>query len=121
MKKTGDETVDSMFDEEVETRIAPDGKVEVMLVSPSAEEMEEAQAAFLVAQRKFRALEGDPEAVTDKLKNLRWWNALEVLYECDHRLWELFCGPDRSPRSNAQYSAYRERLVGGKRLYRTNA
>jgi hypothetical protein len=33
MKKTGDEAVDSMFDEIVETRILPDGSADVRLVN----------------------------------------------------------------------------------------
>lgn len=105
-----------MFDRFVETKIALDGKVEVNLVSPSAEEMEDACAAFVKAERRFRKLDADPACVTDRDLNVRWWNALEALYQCDIALWKLFCGPDRSPRSNRHYAEFRARLVAGKRL-----
>ena len=108
-----DKLIESMFDGVIETSIKPDGEVEVKLVSPSAEEMEEAQADFIQAE--------NPDAVTDARLNVRWWNCLEKLYESERELVRLFCGPDRSLRSIAQYNAYRERLIRGKRLYRTDA
>jgi hypothetical protein len=43
------------------------------------------------------------------------------LYESEKELVRLFCGPDRSLRSIAQYNAYRERLIRGKRLHRADA
>ncbi len=116
-----DKLIESMFDKVIETSIKPDGEVEVKLVSPSAEEMEEAQADFLQAEKRFNEINSNPEAVTDMGLNLRWWNAMERLYVCEKRLWELFCGDDRSARSTALYNQYRERLIRRKRLYRPNA
>jgi hypothetical protein len=116
-----DKLIESMFDGVIETSIKPDGEVEVKLVSPSAEEMEEAQADFIQAEKRFREINANPEAVTDARLNIRWWNCLEKLYESEKELVRLFCGPDRSLRSIAQYNAYRERLIRGNRLYRTDA
>jgi hypothetical protein len=114
-----------MFDEEIATTIKADGTVEqkgwIVEDTLQAEEMEEAQAAFLAAEKKFRALDSDPEAVTDMLKNVRWWNAMEALYLADRALWELSTGRDRSVKSNQMYNAYRERLIRGKRLYRADS
>lgn len=115
----------NMFDEEIATTIREDGTAEQKRWLTEdvlqSEEMAEVQAAFLVAEKKFRTLDSDPEVVTDKLKNLQWWNALEALYVADRRLWQLFTGEDRSVKSNQMYNAYRERLIWGKRLYRTDA
>jgi len=119
---TGDDKlIESTFDEVVETTIKPDGEVEVKLISPSAEEVEEAQADFIQAEKQFREINANPDAVTDGRLNVRWWNCLEKVYKSEKRLGELFCGPDRSRRSIAQFEAYRERLIRGKRLYRTDA
>ncbi len=82
---------------------------------------DEAQADFIQAERKFREINSHPDVVTDIGLNVRWWIAMEKLYVCEKRLVELFCGSDRSLRSIAQYNAYRERLIRGKRLYRTDA
>ena len=114
-----------MSDEQIATTIKADGTVEqqhwIIEDILQAEEMEEAQAAFLVAEKKFQALDSDSEAVTNTLKNVRWWNALEALYQADRALWELFTAGDRSIKSNQMYNAYRERLIKGKRLYRADA
>ena len=110
-----------MSDEEVTTLIKTDDKVEGKLVSPSAEEIEEAQAGFIQAEKRFREINAHPDVVTDAKLNVRWWNCLEKLYESEKELVRLFCGPDRSLRSIAQYNAYRERLIRGKRLNRADA
>jgi hypothetical protein len=73
-------------------------------------DFEEAQAAFLVAEKKFRHLSEHPNVVSDPKTNYRWWCALEELYECDKKLWLLFVGQDRSVRSNVMYNDYK-RLV----------
>ena len=114
-----------MFDEQIATTIKPDGTAEqkrcLAKDAQQAEEMEEAQAAFLVAEKKFRALDSDSEVVTNTHKNVQWWNAMEALYQADRTLWELFTAGDRSVKSNQMYDSYRERLVRGKRLYRADA
>jgi hypothetical protein len=114
-----------MFDEEIRGIVRAEGMVEqkrwVIEDTLQAEEMEQAQAAFLVAEKKFRRLDSDSEVVTNALKNARWWDALEALYQADRALWELFTGRDRSVQSNQMYNAYRERLIRGKRLYRADA
>jgi hypothetical protein len=105
-----------MFDEITETKVAPDGTAEVRLASPSAEKMETACKALVIAERRFRKLDENPACVTDGRLNCTWWDALEDLYCCDKALWELFVGPDRSALSNKRYSEFRSRLVAGKRL-----
>lgn len=99
------------LDEEIATTIKADRTVEqklcIMEDTLQAEEMEEAQAAFLVAVKKFRALDSDSEAVTNLLKNVRWWNALEALHNAGRALWELFTGGDRSVESNQMYNVQR--------------
>src|SRR5215467_9890704 len=110
-----------IFDEAVSATVKPHGEVEVKLVGSSAEEMEEAQADFIQSEKRFREINANPDAVTDARLNIRWWNCLEKLYESEKELVRLFCGPDRSLRSIAQYNAYRERLIRGKRLNRADA
>lgn len=114
-----------MFDQEVVTLVKENGTEEhkrwVTEDMLQSEEMEIAQADFLQAEKKFRDINSHPDVVTDIGLNVRWWIAMEKLYVCEKRLWELFCGEDRSPRSTALYNQYRERLVRGKKLYRPNA
>lgn len=76
-------------------------------------DFEEAQAAFLTAEKNFRHLSEHPNVVSDPKTNYRWWCALEELYECDKKLWLLFVGQDRSVRSNVMYNDYKNRLVKG--------
>jgi hypothetical protein len=51
---------DSMFDEIIETHVAPDGTVEATLVNDTAQEMESAVAEMTKAWRDFR--DADVEA-----------------------------------------------------------
>jgi len=109
-----------MFDELVSTTIKPDGTVEVNLVSPSAEEVENAVADFIRSERDFREL-NRPSAATDPNRiGIEWWKALEWLALADSRLKNIFCDRDRSPRSIAAYHKYRLKMIAGKR-YRTDA
>jgi hypothetical protein len=77
------------------------------------EKMNLAVRAFLVAAQHFKTLDAHPLKVSKKEVNLRWWTALEDMYSADRALWGLFCGPDKSSRSNAQYAQFRLRLVTG--------
>jgi hypothetical protein len=77
------------------------------------EQMNLAVRAFLVAEQHFKRLDAHPLKVSKKEVNYQWWCALEVMYEADKVLWHLFCGPDKSPRSNAEYAKFRLRLVTG--------
>lgn len=99
-----------MFDELVEAAKVP--KVERLLTGEE-EKMNVAVRAFLIAEQHFKRMDAHPLKVSKKEVNLRWWIALEDLYVRDKALWELFCGPDKSPRSNAQYAQFRLRLVTG--------
>ena len=80
----------------------------------AAMDFEEAQAAFIVAEKKFRHLSEHPNVVSDSKINYRWWCALEELYESEKKLWLLFVGQDRSVRSNVMFNDYRNRLVMGR-------
>jgi hypothetical protein len=99
-----------MFDELVEAAKAP--KAERHLTEEE-EKMSTAIRAFLIAEQRFKKLDAHPLKVSKKEVNLRWWDALDDMYVCDKALWELFCGPDKSPRSNMQYAQFRLRLVTG--------
>jgi len=57
--KTGDETVDSMFAEVIETRIAPDGKLEASLKPDAEQEVENAVADMIRSWRDFKDANGD--------------------------------------------------------------
>lgn len=108
-----DKLIKSMFDEVIETSVKPDGEVEVKLVSPSAEEMEEAVADFVRSWREYRLL--DPMRYGD----IGWWKALQYLAISDDRLKEYFCGRDRSPSSIKRYHVWRLHLADGRR-YKTD-
>jgi hypothetical protein len=114
--KTGDETVDSMFDEVVETTIKADGTAQVKrLVSDEETEFAEACDALVAAEKMWakidkraKAQEGIPDNVGE------WFDALEARYQADKRLWLLFIGKDRSVRSNRMYVEFSRALLSGK-------
>ncbi len=115
--KTGDETVDSMFDEIVETRFAPNGTLEATLKPDAEHEMENAVADMVRSWREFKDANGDyPIAVW----GYTWWKALMYLSFAEDRLKEAFCGRDRSPASIRQYHRWRLKMIDGRR-YRTDA
>jgi hypothetical protein len=117
MKKTGDEVVDSMFDEIAEVTVSPDGMVEASLVPDSAQEMENAVADMARSWREFRDINAEgPIAIHD----YAWWKALVYLSLAEDCLKTAFCGRDRSPRSIKAYYKFRLKMVTGKR-YRTDA
>ena len=68
---------------------------------------------FVDAERQFKKLNDHPLNASNSAVNLRWWNAMQHVYECDIALWHLFCGPDKSPRSNAEYAKFRLKLLNG--------
>src|SRR5271154_5525963 len=77
------------------------------------EQMNLAVRAFLVAEQHFKRLDAHPLKVSKKEVNYQWWCALEDMYAADKALWHLFCGPDKSPRSNMEYAKFRQRLITG--------
>ena len=96
----------------------PDGTVEVNLISPSPEEVENAASDLFLSWKDFRNLNVEgPCAIHDG----KWWKALQWLALADSRLKDLFCGRDRSPRSIAMYHRYRLTIVAGKKKLRADA
>jgi len=117
MTKTGDGTVDSMFDEIVSTTVHPDGRVETVSTADHyAEAMREACGMFLTAERRFQKLNRHPDRVTDPRTNVEWWDALEDVYEKEKALWRLFVGPQPSMEQNKLYARFREMLLKGSNL-----
>lgn len=110
----------SMFDEIVKTEFKADGSVEVELVESSAEELEAAAFAFVQAQRKFQQIAAHPLVYTDSAINCRWWDQLEVVYECEKRLWKLFTGEHPTVEQNKLFNQFREMLLKDKKM-RANA
>lgn len=70
--------------------------------------MVEAENKFQAVNREARAQKGVPENLVE------WFDALEDRYVADKKLWELFTGADRSPRSNKMYNEFRLILLQGK-------
>jgi hypothetical protein len=124
MKKTGDETVDSMFDEEITTLIKADGTPEQKKwLAEDALQTEEAEASVADLVRswgRFREIDASVAATSGANLGIEWWRCLEYLALADSRLKDVFCGRDRSPRSIKQYHKYRLKLIDGKH-YRTDA
>ncbi len=113
MTKAGDETVDPMFDELVETKSSGDGKVTVKRYIIDEEtlaemEMQEASEVLVVAEKRWAKLEADPARDV-----CRRFDALEARSQADRKLWLLFTSGDRSVRSNRMYNEYRELLLRG--------
>lgn len=82
-------------------------------------EMEFAEACdeYVRAARKFEKLDRIAKAQKGIPDNLcEGFDALEEQYQADKRLWLLFVGKDRSPKSNKMYCKYREMLLSGRKL-----
>jgi hypothetical protein len=117
VKKTGDETVDSMFDELISTTIKPDGTVEeVSTADHQAEAMREACGMFLTAERRFQKLSSHPDVVTNPAINARWREALKDVYEKARTVWRLFVGPQPTMADNKLYARFRALLLKGSSL-----
>jgi hypothetical protein len=111
-KADDDKLIESMFDEVVETSVKPDGEIEVKLVSPSPEEVENAVRDFVNSEREFRLLHSRPDGATDSGRpGILWWRALERLACADSRLKDIFCGRDRSLASTNQWHKYKLSLL----------
>jgi len=100
-----------MFEELLAYNAAP--KPEKTGQTLEEKRLELAVRDFCDAERKFKRLNDHPLNASNKEINLRWWDAMEHMYQCDRALWELFCGPDKSPRSNAEYAKFRAKLLTG--------
>jgi hypothetical protein len=111
-----------MFDELIGTTVMPDGKVDAELVQPDPKEVENAVADFVKSAREFRILHSCPDGATDSgRRGILWWRALEWLAFADSRLKDIFCGPDRSPASIAQFHKYKLHLIDDRKPYRADA
>jgi hypothetical protein len=108
--KTGDETVDSKFDEITAVKVEiVNGKPRVTDEQTIAElDFAAACDAMVETEKQWRKLESDP-----KRDVCRWFDALEARYQADKRLWLLFTAGDRSVRSNRMYNEYRLILLMG--------
>ena len=100
-----------MFDELIRYNATP--KPEKTGQTLEEKRLENAVRDFVEAERKFKKLNDHPLNASNSAVNLRWWNAMQHVYECDIALWHLFCGPDKSPRSNAEYAKFRLKLLNG--------
>ena len=110
-------TEDSLFDEIIETRIAPEGTLEASFKPDAEQEVEIAVADIVRSWRDFKDANGDyPIAVW----GYQWWKCLCYLALAEDRLKEAFCGRDRSPASIKQYHRWRLKMIDGRR-HRTDA
>ena len=110
-------TEDSLFDEIIETRIAPEGTLEASLKPDAEQEMEDAVADMVRSWKDFKDANGDyPIAVW----GYKWWKCLCYLALAEDRLKQAFLGRDRSPASVKQYHRWRLKMINGRR-YRTDA
>ena len=80
-------------------------------------EFAEACDALVAAERKWENIDRIVKAQVGVPDNLcEWFDASEDRYQADKRLWLLFVGKDRSPKSNKMYCEYRRALLSGKSL-----
>jgi hypothetical protein len=92
MKETDKTIVDSMFDKIAETRILPDGEVDVTLASDRAREMETAVSEFVESAREFFDCNAKLQCEIDPNRaGILWWRRLEWLALADSRLKDAFC------------------------------
>src|SRR5271168_3602913 len=100
-----------MFDELIQYNAAP--KPEKTGQTVEEKNLEIAVRNFVDAERQFKKLNDHPLNASNSAVNLRWWNAMQHVYECDIALWELFCGPDKSLQRNMEYAKFRAKLITG--------
>jgi hypothetical protein len=107
-----------MFDEVIETKIAPDGKITAKRLVTDEEtiaelEFAEACRSFVVAEKRWKTL--DATVRLDSSADVcEWWDRLEERYVCEKKVWRLFTARDRSPRSGKMYLQFRETLLSGR-------
>ena len=111
---------ETLFDEIVTTRIAPNGTLEPSVKTDfaAAQEMEISVAEMQSAWADFKKANGDQYPIAVWTYN--WWKALVYLALAEDHLKEQFLGRDRSPKSIAQYHRWRLSLCDG-RPFRANA
>jgi hypothetical protein len=117
--KTGDETVDSMFDEikTVSVRTVEDKRFVTDEAMLAEMEMQQASEALVKAERKFERIDRTAKAQRGVPNNLcAWFDALEERYQAEKCLWQLFTAGDRSPHTGRMYLQFREALLAGKSL-----
>jgi hypothetical protein len=109
--KTGDDTVDSMFDEEIATTIKPDGSAEIK----ERGEFQRACDQFVFAQRRFNRI--DLHVRTDNATDAgEWFGALKQKFATEEKLWELFCSGFESTQMAKLYLEFRGCLLRGESL-----
>jgi hypothetical protein len=115
VKKIGDETVDSMFDEiEINTVQMVKGKPLISDEVQAAElDFAEACEAFILAEQKFEKIEATVK-LRDSGSVCEWWDRLEERYVCEKKVWRLFTAGDRSPQSGKMYLQFRQKLLSGR-------
>jgi hypothetical protein len=104
MTKTGDEAVDSMFDEFNAVSVRAVNGRRFVAGEETIREMEFAEACeeFVAAKRKWEKIDRRAKAQVGVPDNLCYWfDALEARYQPDKRLWPLFVGKDRSSNQTA--------------------
>ena len=119
MTKAGDETVDPVFDEIKTVSVRTVNGKRFVADEETIREMEFAEAchALVAAERKWEKIDRIAKAQVGVPDNLcEWFDALEARYQADKRLWLLFVGNDRSPKSNKMYCKYRKMLLSGGKL-----
>ncbi len=84
-------------------------------------EMREASEALKLAEERWAKLDAKAEKRwahpdADPRNLCEWFDALEARYQADKKLWLLFVGKYRSPKSNKMYCEYRKMLLSGKKL-----
>ncbi len=113
-----------MFDEQIATLIKAEGTPEqrkwLAEDALQAEEAEAAVADLVRSWRRFKEMDASVAATSGAQLGIEWWRAVECLALADSRLKEVFCGPDRSPRSIRRCHEYKLKLIDGKH-YRTDA
>ena len=76
-------------------------------------DFKEACEAFVAAEKAFCKADATVR-VNVSADVCAWWDLLEARYEAEKRVWQLFIGGDRSPRTGTMYLHFREALLSDK-------
>jgi hypothetical protein len=102
-----------MFDEVAEARMV-NGKPLISDERQVAElDFNDACEAFVAAEKAF--CKANATVRVDVSADVcRWWDLLEARYKTEKKVWQLFIGGDRSPRTGRMYLQFRETLLSGR-------
>lgn len=78
--------------------------------------LQEACEFFVAAERYFQKLDAHPRKVSDPRINIKWWEALEEVFNREKDAQRLFVGQPATIEGNKLWARFRTMLLAGGKL-----